>query len=103
MNCWTFLSIGKSVWISHCLGCTITRMRCEWRWKRYDRDVSTLGKPKLGLPGSPGVVSVGGELHGGHGYKNAVVDGYPIRFGLRVRKRTAPTTSAPVKKRYYKG
>lgn len=37
MNCWTFLSIGKSVWISHCLGCTITRMRCEWRWKRYDR------------------------------------------------------------------
>ena len=66
--------------------------------------MTTPGKPKLGLPGSPGVVSVGGELHGGHGYKNAVVDGYPLKFGLRVRKKAAvKPTSAPVKKRYYKG
>ena len=38
-------------------------------------------KPKLGLPGSPGVVSVGHDIHGGHGYKSAVIDGVPLKFG----------------------
>lgn len=41
------------------------------------------GKPKLGRPGDPGVVKVGGDDHGGHGYLNSVIDGYPLRFGLR--------------------
>ncbi len=47
----------------------------------------TPAKPKLGFPGAPGVVSVGhAGLHGGHGYKSAAIDGYPVKFGLRGAK-----------------
>ena len=41
------------------------------------------GKPKLGRPGDPGVIKVGGDHHGGYGYLNAVADDYPLKFGLR--------------------
>lgn len=58
-------------------------------------------KPKLGLPGSPGVVPVGQDgIHGGHGYKSAVIDDYPVKFGLR---KAATESKTPRKRRYYGG
>jgi hypothetical protein len=62
--------------------------------------------PKLGLPGSPGVVSVGHDLHGGHGYKNAVLDEYKIRFGTVRHPKPESSKEAvnvPIKKRKYYG
>lgn len=59
-------------------------------------------KPKLGFPGSPGVVSVGHDIHGGHGYKSAVIDDYPVKFGLMTRKIEKPIP-VPRKRHYYGG
>ena len=43
------------------------------------------GKPKIG------VVSVGHDgVHRGFGYKNAVIDDYPIRFGVRRIEKPKP-------------
>lgn len=73
------------------------------------------GRPKLGSPSEPGpgiypgVVSVGGDLHGGHGYKGAVVDDYPVRYGLTRNKRPESSSvppdhsAAPRRRRYYQG
>lgn len=47
-------------------------------------DPKVLGKPKLGRQGDPGVVKIGGDDHGGHGYLNGVIDDYPVKYGLRV-------------------
>lgn len=50
------------------------------------------GKPKLG------VVAIGGDNHGGHGYKSAVVDDYPIKFGTVRRKKPASSQAPPAVK-----
>ena len=53
------------------------------------------GTPKFGT------VNVGSaDNHGGHGYKNAVIDDYPIKFGLRATAKPAETPK-PRKRRYY--
>lgn len=58
------------------------------------------GKPKLGRPDDPGVIKVGGDNHGGHGYLNGVVDDYPVKFGLRKTDKPesskVPANNAPV-------
>lgn len=62
--------------------------------------------PKLGLPGSPGIVSVGHDIHGGYGYKGGVVDDYPIKFGtVRHRKPESAKEpeNRPIRKRVYRG
>jgi hypothetical protein len=56
-----------------------------------------IGNPKLGLPGSPGVIKVGGDHHGGHGYKDAVIDGYPVKLGLRSTGKASYRVRKPVK------
>ena len=63
-------------------------------------------KPKLGLPGSPGVVVVGHDIHGGHGYKGGVIDDYPIRFGLVKHDKpesSKPPVNTPIRRRRYYG
>lgn len=32
-------------------------------------------------------MKVGGNHHGGHGYKDFVIDGYPVKMGLRTAGR----------------
>lgn len=59
------------------------------------------GKPKLGLPGSPGVVSVGHDVHGGHGYKNAVIDDYPVKFGTVQHDKPESSKAPPKRRRLY--
>ncbi len=54
------------------------------------------GKPKLGLPGSPGVIKVGGDHHGGHGITKAVVDDYPVKYGLRITGKPESAKTTPV-------
>jgi hypothetical protein len=54
--------------------------------EHYNRDVQP-GHPKIGT------VSVGHDIHGGHGYKSAVIDGYPLKFGTV--KHDPPASSLP--------
>ena len=53
-------------------------------------------KPKLGRPGDPGVIKVGGDPHGGHGYLKATLDSYPIKFGLRGSDLPESSKAPPV-------
>lgn len=48
-------------------------------------------------PGHPkiGTVSVGHDIHGGHGYKSAVIDDYPIKFGVHVHEPPASSKAPP--------
>lgn len=49
------------------------------------------GKPKLGFPGKAAPIKIGGDLHNGFGIKSAVIDDYPVKFGLV--RRGAPASS----------
>lgn len=61
-------------------------------------------------PGHPkiGTVVVGHDVHSGHGYKHAVVDDYPIHFGLVAHKapessKAPPDQKGVLKRRRYYG
>lgn len=54
-------------------------------------------KPKFGT------VKIGNaDVHAGHGMKSAVLDDYPMRFGL-VRRPRPESTKAPRVRKYFGG
>lgn len=55
-------------------------------------------KPKFGT------VKIGhADVHGGNGMKSAVLDDYPLRYGLVKRPRPESTPAPVVRKRRYFG
>ena len=51
----------------------------------------------MNAPGHPkiGTVSVGHDIHGGYGYKSAVIDDYPIHFGTVAHDPPASSKAPP--------